>query len=182
MSPRVYLAGKIDKNDWRHRLVPGLRDHLIDDGPLRTESFIYMGPFFISCDHGCFHGPNKHGVRGGCSEGALTELQIIERSYAAIRSADLIFAYITAQDCLGTVNELTYAMTIGKPVVMAFARGVSSREFWFTARTATAVHINITDRTLPSLLQKELAKTQTTRKLGGVGSFGTHNFNWTAHE
>ena len=62
-SLRVYLAGKISKNDWRHQLIAGLRNHSWEDGPLTQSGFTYVGPFFISCDHGGFHGPNTHGMR-----------------------------------------------------------------------------------------------------------------------
>ena len=63
MKLSVYLAEKIDQTYWRHSLVPDLRNHPINGGPVHTKQFIYKGPFFISCDHGCFHGSNKHGVR-----------------------------------------------------------------------------------------------------------------------
>ena len=51
MKPRVYLAGTMVKNDWRHYLVPGLREHDGSDGSLELPDFTYVGPFFVSCDH-----------------------------------------------------------------------------------------------------------------------------------
>jgi hypothetical protein len=81
----IYLAGKIDRNDWRHTIVADLRTAFNEDfydgishkhGPivadpsyrwpvLRRSIFNhhnYTGPFFISCNHGCAHGDNLHGV------------------------------------------------------------------------------------------------------------------------
>ena len=167
MKPRVYLAGKIDQNDWRHELVPHLREHQIDDGPLPTETFVYMGPFFVSCDHGCFHGRNKHGARDGCSEGALTSSQIIRRSYDAIGASDLIFAYITANDCHGTVSEITWALCIGKSIHLAFAPAVNSKDFWFLAKQVDFVYENVTLKRLPLVLNKALTKKKTTQGFCG---------------
>jgi len=67
---KIYLAGKVTKNCWRHKIVDGLRGKDWDDGPLPCavyidgESFDYTGPFFVSCDHGCYHGEGTHGVLG----------------------------------------------------------------------------------------------------------------------
>ena len=64
VKPNIYIAGKIGKNDFRHALIPGLREHHPDSGPLDCGAFRYVGPFFESCDHGCRHGRNSHGVLG----------------------------------------------------------------------------------------------------------------------
>jgi nucleoside 2-deoxyribosyltransferase len=78
----IYLAGKIAKNDWRHTIVDdiwaGFSDQFYQDygrttvanpayrWPVLRRSIFnyhnYTGPFFISCDHGCAHGDNLHGV------------------------------------------------------------------------------------------------------------------------
>ena len=57
MKPKVYAAGKIHKNDWRPVRRGG---ELIDT--VELEKYVYVGPFFIGCDHGCFHGDNSHGA------------------------------------------------------------------------------------------------------------------------
>jgi len=54
---RIYLAGKIAQNDWRHELFPGLRGAEDFDGPPARWGFDYAGPYFISDDHGLQHGP-----------------------------------------------------------------------------------------------------------------------------
>lgn len=86
----VYLAGKINKNDWRGSLPyidwRGNRQNGNDrwgDGsdeeyndsngelpktwvPREAGSnLLVTGPFFESCDHGCGHGPGTHGVNAG---------------------------------------------------------------------------------------------------------------------
>jgi very-short-patch-repair endonuclease len=74
---RVYLAGKVSKDCWRHNHVESLRyafsDSELADGeawPILTDAIgpgvDYVGPFFTSCDHGCAHGSNQHGFVGGC--------------------------------------------------------------------------------------------------------------------
>ena len=175
MKPRVYLAGKIEKNCWRCILVPRLREHLWEDGPLDTGTFVYVGPFFVGCDHGCYHGPNRHGAlhapESTCSEGGYTQRQIHDLDTAAIENADMVLAYITSQDCIGTIYEMGWAAKSGRRLVIAFAPGVATKEFWFPATLAAAVHNGVTPGALPGLMRNEVMKTQTTLMLGGAGSF-----------
>lgn len=95
---RIYLAGKIAKNDWRHVIFPGLREIAREQGQEVAESYnehrdvtewdehdilsydgrwTYTGPYFSGCDHGCTHDQKfpGHAVTGGCV-------------YAATRSKD----------------------------------------------------------------------------------------------
>jgi len=84
----IYLAGKVSKNDWRHSLVEGLRDKLLDsieshgvevldscwaiEGqalgkmkasvPMMDNKATYVGPILIADDHGCYHGDTQHGA------------------------------------------------------------------------------------------------------------------------
>ena len=88
MSKRLYLAGKIRKNDWRHTICPGLREvsqiqgnHVLNaftdsdmpdweeyDIPALGGAWTYVGPYFSGCDHGCTHGLRNpgHAITGGC--------------------------------------------------------------------------------------------------------------------
>lgn len=90
---RVYLAGKIQKNCWRHTVVKGLGDAVdrycghpepssgVMEWPTLSDAIdgvhAYTGPFFVSCgckdwEHGavsrrgggCNHGDDTHGVGG----------------------------------------------------------------------------------------------------------------------
>lgn len=96
--PRVYMAGKVAKLDWRHGIVgPYLRNvDLRYDGqtnlvrPERSyvvDGFEYAGPFFLGDDHGCFHGPHSHGFGAlhwpECAVGEVSDeiAQASERLY-----------------------------------------------------------------------------------------------------
>lgn len=105
----IYLAGKIAKNDWRHTIVNGLRkavDFFDDDGvrlnqpwytwpPLPKAIFdyhTYTGPFFISCDHGCAHGPNEHGVAAAAASGVVGEKIYLSEADLTSHSHDEVMA------------------------------------------------------------------------------------------
>jgi hypothetical protein len=136
--PKVYLAGKISKNDWRHELVPGLRNHAWGDGDLDCGKFIYTGPFFVGCDHGCFHGPDTHGSHadgciGGGVDGPSSWTEVVQRCRRGVISADLLIVYAESLDCIGSMVELGIAIEGGIPVIFCVAPGVNHREFHFPA-------------------------------------------------
>ena len=157
--PRLYLAGKIGKSDWRHSLVPNLRDQTWNDGPIKTLSFIYVGPFFVSCDHGCGHSPSGHGMVQECIEPYYTRDDVIRLNMDAIIKADLVFAYIAAPDCYGTIFEIGVAIAKGKRVVMAFAPGIRADDFWFSSMRCAAVHHNVRPCCVTEILSDEIQKT-----------------------
>lgn len=81
---QIYLAGKIYPNDWRHSIVTDLRNALEQPGDAWTlyketewpvgnraifGCYDYVGPYFIGCDHGGFHGENSHGYGGPFYDG-----------------------------------------------------------------------------------------------------------------
>lgn len=121
----VYLAGRIGKNDWRHSIVSHL-DSGSDDGDIPNHwnpqrcaignRHHYTGPFFISCDHGCYHGEGQHGVgavQTGCMGGEGTtydrEFNTWLANVSAIDHATLVFAWIDSKDAYGTLAEIGYA-------------------------------------------------------------------------
>lgn len=136
----IYLAGKIRKNDWRTGRYPiksawDALDHR-GSGPWpivreHVHGMDYVGPFFMSCDHGCAHGPETHGVGAGdVVEGAYpapSRSEVIMRCLNAIERADIFFAWFGAeQDCdknhvtaYGTLTELGYAKALKKTIVVA---------------------------------------------------------------
>lgn len=160
MRPNLYLAGKIGKNDWRHKLVPRLRDHEWNSGPIGTNTFNYVGPFFVACDHGCRHGPNLHGAVGDECGPNVTQLEVIANNNAGLDAADLVFAYITASDCYGTLIEIGWALKSRKRVVLAFAPGIQAQDFWYATEQADAVYSNVRNCCLPELLATEIQKTK----------------------
>ena len=167
--PELYLAGKISKNDWRHELVPGLSSHDWASGPITTGSFSYVGPFFVSCDHGCSHGANTHGVMGkGCTEPNLGQREVYARNKAAVAEADLVFAYIAATDCHGTLVEIGMALSLGKRVVIALAPAMPVADFWFSTCAADAVYPNVRPCCLTELIENEIEKTAEAMKQSGL--------------
>jgi nucleoside 2-deoxyribosyltransferase len=77
----------------------------------------------------------------------------------AIVSADLVFCYIDANDCHGTLFEIGYAVAAGIKVVICFATNISSptnNDFWFACEKAHKVFFNINPSQLEWLLQEQL--------------------------
>jgi hypothetical protein len=134
MKPRIYIAGKIQKNDFRHAIIPGLRDHNHSKGHLDCGRFLYVGPFFESCDHGCRHGGNTHGVLGiGCEpvRPGLTQRQVKERNTRALRASDALFAYIETGDAYGSLVEIGMAQALGIPTRVLFGPDAPWGEMWY---------------------------------------------------
>jgi very-short-patch-repair endonuclease len=153
---KIYLAGKITKGGWRDTLL-GYRpmsqtasdvEEIEKRGgnpwepcgfTLDDESHICTGPFFISCDHGCFHGPTTHATLGDlgtcCSTGneplaggmripfsddrAFARWRLTQLCFRAIDESNLVFAWFDAPGAYGTMFELGYALAKGKSVAIA---------------------------------------------------------------
>lgn len=157
----IYLAGKIDKNDWRHSIVDGLREAIFEPPcttgevpqdtwpilensinpeewstedvtvtePYSLGSFNYVGPFFVGCDHGCFHGDNQHGYIDRInfhtgkykSRPTATYYQsmVVNLCKQAIEKADIVFAWIDRPDAYGTIAEIGYSVALGKPTFVS---------------------------------------------------------------
>lgn len=154
--PKIYLAGKIRKNCWRHDLVSGLRDHHWNFGQLQQATFVYVGPFFVGCDHGCYHNTKSHGNGIGCSpDNDNYRSEVVRLCYEALQKTDLLFCYIDALDCYGTIAEIGYARALGIRIVIAFAPCIDrakADDFWFPCTGSLDVHYNVCKCELPSLL------------------------------
>ena len=162
MKPRIYFAGKIAANCWRHDLVPQLRGWQQTKGPIDCGSFIYTGPFFASCDHKCRHGDATHGVLGiGCMpEIEETRNKVFKANQADLGSSSRVFAYIAANDCYGTLFELGWAGKAGIPIFIVFAPSVEIDEFWYAQQQMATIlpkPIVSTRSMLPALFQAYLA-------------------------
>jgi hypothetical protein len=155
-KPKVYLAGKIEKHCWRSQYVGGLRDYeYYDEGssdyrqPKDCGNFTYVGPFFIGCDHGCFHGKDSHGVgvamEGDCSIPSLGCKQTFDACVEQIRSADLFFVRIAEEDCFGTLVEVGIAHQLGKRIHIHFLSQRLADSMWFPAQCADSVCIGTPD-------------------------------------
>lgn len=176
---KVYLAGKISRDDWRKSL-DGVRpfsisaNDVVDDVNLKNkhvhefETYFgelpvvsrhpyieVTGPFFLSCDHGCYHGDNSHGVGAtydkglsiqghfscGCEGTTFSREEVTEICMRQIQKADLVFSYINSADCFGTLFEIGYAAGIGKPVAIMFQNEELAEAMWFLSERADVVLI-----------------------------------------
>lgn len=159
---KIYLAGKIEHTCWRHGIVSDLRSggatgacgaETGDDFPIIMEGAVlgfhhYVGPFFVSCDHGCFHGPGSHGSAAKEWDDSDSNNPIItgyntahrnaafHRAVMGIASCDLFFAWIDSTDCFGTISEIGMAHGMAKPIAL----GVTSSfpdDLWFVNQCAS---------------------------------------------
>lgn len=137
MNNKIYFAGKISKYNWRNQLLNKFR---IDeeDEPYIIDEFEYTGPFFISCDHGCYHGDNTHGrlidENAMCSDFHYeTRGRTISKCYKWIDEADIVFCWIDDITAYGTFTEIGYAFAKNKIIYIACDEKISkeSIEIWF---------------------------------------------------
>lgn len=159
-SVRVYLGGKIGHTDWRHDLfdVRGVNPDRFDktagvslrvreeDMP-RRDRWIYNGPFFMSCDHGCGHGRSTHGLasntRVGCiatGDGPVRPSEVVAACKYWIGTSDAMFVWLDSDSAYGTVAEVGFAVAAGVPVFLFEPPTVSvrqSRDMWFVREMAT---------------------------------------------
>jgi len=158
---KFYFAGKIGINDWRHEIVNGLRNAEWGDeydssyswGELPNSIFTahdYVGPYFISDDHGCAHGPCQHGqALDGAACFQIDELpevrrgRVFKKCLHAVHRADIVFAWLDELSAYGTLFELGYAYSLGKELWIATpssqGRGDCHKlasEFWFAIKGA----------------------------------------------
>jgi hypothetical protein len=163
----IYLAGKVEHTCWRHTIVKGLRESLHDvtsscavsegdlsddiEFPILRKAIFgqhnYTGPYFIGCDHGCWHGGGSehglsveldHGTIAGVSRPVITSLCL-----EAIEDADLVFAWINSNDCYGTIAELGYAKGQGKLIAIAGPHKI--HDMWFVYEMADVAIIPADD-------------------------------------
>jgi hypothetical protein len=141
---KIYLAGKISKNDWRTSILNESRIAL-DESQMTAATWPiwekaiwgqhdYVGPWFVSCDHGCAHGPNSHGLNadglGTCMANAPRRL-VASQCLSAIDRADLVFAWIDDKTAFGTLVELGYAVGIRAKTALAVPFGQDLDDLWF---------------------------------------------------
>lgn len=159
-KPKIYFAGKIGKGDWRTSIA-GTRGIQKIGEQIECENFIYNGPWFASCDHGCFHGKDSHGlgasgislecipeerdalgavnIKNGTNTSSLAcgettnPYDVFRICTNAVLSSDIIFAWIDAPDCFGTLYELGIARAAHVPIVAVFSTLKLKKEMWLMA-------------------------------------------------
>ncbi len=167
---KVYLAGKISKqDDWRESIYRGTTlsadDSLVSPDPWpEGEDFVfdeiplvYTGPWFIGCDHGCYHGGNRHGSLDGCM-GDMLQLpgcdpedtgddarwRLPQLCMGRVEQADIVFAWINQPESYGTIFELGFRLGTKKRAYLCSPWDYGGREehgwqndckeWWFTER------------------------------------------------
>ena len=164
--PVIYFAGKISQADWRNTIVgdagvvngscyinPEDYPAEIFDPSYTVDcgAFIYGGPYFISCDHACHHGPNSHGVNEYGVEVHVGDTDAFEQygmsreeihravfdvNFERIKRADYVFAYLNELDAFGTLIEIGHAQAWGKQLVVGFGPKIKPDQLWMACERA----------------------------------------------
>lgn len=172
----IYLAGKISSDGWRQELVDIRNNFYGDEKFLIREGYVLdyndditiVGPFFLSCDHSCYHGNNSHGVglnkyyedgtRYDCygyTTDLFTEQEVYNICIEQIKKSDIVFAYIDATTCYGTLFELGYAASIGKDIIILYDYEFPSNDMWFINRAAKIIkHKNLKTTSVKEMFDK----------------------------
>lgn len=145
---KVYLAGKITPNGWRQSIFDmrnnfgdyeySNREAMVNTEFKYNENIKITGPWFLSCDHSCYHGERNHGVgiHSNCSGGVgpFTGKEVTEICRYQIGAADILFAYINDDTCYGTLAEIGYAKGKGKKIVTIFDCEARKKNMWFISK------------------------------------------------
>ena len=152
---KIYLAGKISKNDWRsdvvdHCLFPWDSFNMTDIAssvngfPCSEKSIFgvhdYTGPYFVE-DHVRDDTENNHGVNiTQCNWKHFHMKEARESLIAfcklAIAQSDLVFAWIDDITCYGTLVEIGYAIGCHIPVDVVFSSHLDVgdvEDLWFAS-------------------------------------------------
>lgn len=178
---KIYAAGKISRSDWR---LEFFRDRQTDRVNERTLAYIsngeleglpvtsaytllpawpeipleggalYVGPHFISDDHGCYHGPNFHGSGAegwpvpackeigpcGAAYPSVGRGHVYSRCIETIDRSTHVVAWLDDPTAYGTLFELGYAKAKGKHITIMVPEDLSAREdlhqLWFTLHSS----------------------------------------------
>lgn len=176
----VYFAGKVSKGGgYRGKLLGNKRVMSLGYSAYKVGGgeLIYGGPFALSCDHGCFHGKNLHGVLDwtgghGCEgefiDGAdgkyattgkwqLEPPEAVMRCLSQIRDCHAVHAYIENFSCYGTLVELGYASALAKPIYIYVPFNTNRyKNLWFAYTLPSVRHFGVGTETSihPDLLTK----------------------------
>lgn len=150
---KVYLAWKIRKGCWRHKIFSWLRNTepwWIVEQHYGKYYFTYTWPYFIGCDHGCYHWRNNHWVGANEDwvvidwEPSRTKKQTVGACYSWVLQADVVFAWIDSMDCYWTLAELGYAQSLFTPVFFYYSDKLEEiDDLWFVqqyCKTAKLAH------------------------------------------
>lgn len=158
---KIYCAGKISHKDWRTQLYFGQGieltedpddEHICPTGFSQYKNLLpvswpvvpigfnnhYVGPYFLTCDHGCFHGPNTHGV--GADELKKHRIKVVDLCKSAIALSDAMFVWLDDPTAYGTIAEIGYAAALGKKIWVYGPQRFD--DMWFVYQMAGRLSIN----------------------------------------
>lgn len=158
---KVYLAGKISMTDWRDAFIDcraascwwegngDIIEQFISRRIPIDDSAIMTGPYFISCDHGCYHGDGTHGVQcdWNCAGFSLKRSDVEYISRRQIDAADVVLAYINDPTCYGTLAEIGYARAKNKYIIVVYDSEDLREKIWFVGEMANLVYVTSRDLT-----------------------------------
>ena len=143
MKPRVYLPGGMEMLDWRHPLVPGLNRLEWQHHYIEQPSFTFVGPFYVPGSHLCSHSTWMRGIpcphHSDCELGD-TDLEMADKNRSGLAKADLVMTYITGPISTQTMNDLDFAFTQNKRVVLSITKGASQMDIADICARAHRVH------------------------------------------
>jgi hypothetical protein len=175
---KLYLAGKISRKDWRTHILgerPGSIDYDVNDAFVdgiynskyqqEHDTFTYIGPFFISCDHGCYHKNNdndmvfpfedefypsvlsEHGAgptgchtQSGINDQSRHRRKLFATNCERILRSDVCLVYINENDCFGTLMEIGFMQAHGKRFYVAFGPLADHEEMWMATQKAHGIY------------------------------------------
>lgn len=183
---RVYLAGKMQGYDWRHR-HPSKR---VDVGSwLSKRHTHWLGSSFFE-DVGPF--PANFGHYGGIhlagDEEDEPRARVLSACEASIRSADIFCAHISTMDAYGTLVEIGFARALGKLICITAEKSVApvhedaalvdhgwaGCDLWFPCIAATEYKTVIDDEEARDVHGTFIARhtAKEYRKISGIGRSG----------
>lgn len=177
MTIRIYAAGKVKKNGWRDQIGVATPDYdmlsnigfeircenptLAEVAKLRKlevkieEDMFYVGPYVISCDHGCYHGIH------GCSPDPmnaedLEELTPAQKAFSKVEQVALqaaihqsaivqiskcshMFVWLDDPTAFGTLSEIGYAAGLNKQIIIGIPPEMNIDQFWFPIQFASKI-------------------------------------------
>ena len=103
------------------------------NGGCHTEAMTCLPPHAYAAED-----YDKHGMPCGVSDEArgFAEITVSYRVKRAVADADLLFAWIDSDDCLGTMLEIGMASAKGKLIVVASPPTFDARETWLARSVA----------------------------------------------
>lgn len=134
--PNVFLSGKVTNQDWRTSVLSDTCSHKFE--PINMGGWIYCGPFYNACRHGCVRQmQNLHGqsLGGECCFGPQKyQHEIKQKCFEGVSDCDVFVVYLNAPACYGTMVEVGWAEALRKQIVVLVDSSISQElrsDFWF---------------------------------------------------